>query len=218
MYTRYQNLWRVFVANNNIREEYDDVALVWFFKSIQNRYSSNTLFYGCLNSRSIYKFIDDLKGLPRLHKFLTNQTKLYFTTKSNTFNAVEIDKILKTLWEDDKAKSTLQGVAIVFLYNGLLRGTKVSMITVKDVSIATVGLQHQIEVTFFHKRKRRNEGYQFFIASKFYLMFSRYVGEICQEWVAAGRHQILKKWNKFAKKRIQNTSNNNINNLHVVAC
>ena len=41
--TRYQNLCRAFVANNNIKEKYDDVALVRFLKSIQYRYSANTL-------------------------------------------------------------------------------------------------------------------------------------------------------------------------------
>ena len=69
--------------------------------------------------------------------------------------------------EDDKPKSTLQEVAITLLYYGLLRGTKVSMITVKDVSITAVGSH-----IFFHNRKRRNEGFQFFIPSKFYPMFS----------------------------------------------
>ena len=42
MYTRYQNLWTAFVANNNIATEYDDVALVKFFKDTQGRY----LHYG----------------------------------------------------------------------------------------------------------------------------------------------------------------------------
>ena len=60
MYTRYQNLWTAFVANNNIENEHDDVALVRFFKSIQSRYSPNTLWviYGCLNSRFIDNYGD----------------------------------------------------------------------------------------------------------------------------------------------------------------
>ena len=105
--------------------------------------------------------------------------QLYVTTKSKIFNTNEINKILMILQEDGKPKSTLQGVAIACLYYGLLRGTKVSMITVKDVSITTVASQHQIEVMFLHNRKRRIIGLQFFIPRKFYPMFSRYVGEIC---------------------------------------
>ena len=34
IYTQYSNLWTSFVANNNISNEYYDVVLVRFFKSI----------------------------------------------------------------------------------------------------------------------------------------------------------------------------------------
>ena len=44
MYTPYQNLWTTFVANNNIVNEHDDVALVRFFQNIQGRYSPNTIW------------------------------------------------------------------------------------------------------------------------------------------------------------------------------
>ena len=66
IYTRYENIWRAFVLYNNIMEGYDDVALVRFFKSIQSRYSPNTLWvvYSCLNSRLINEFGVNLKGLP----------------------------------------------------------------------------------------------------------------------------------------------------------
>ena len=76
MYTRYQNLWTAYVANNNIENEFDDVALVKFFRSIQGRYSPNTLWvvYSCLNSRFIDEYGVNLKGLPRLHKYLKQQT------------------------------------------------------------------------------------------------------------------------------------------------
>ena len=33
MCIRYQNLWTAFVANNNVENEYDDVALVRFLKA-----------------------------------------------------------------------------------------------------------------------------------------------------------------------------------------
>ena len=33
----YWNLWRAFVANNNIQKEHEDLALVRFFQSIQHR-------------------------------------------------------------------------------------------------------------------------------------------------------------------------------------
>ena len=43
MYTRYQNLWSTFVANNNMENEYDQLMLVKFFESINSSYSANTL-------------------------------------------------------------------------------------------------------------------------------------------------------------------------------
>ena len=95
---QYQNLWTSFVANNDISKEYDDVALVRFFKIIQGRYSPITLWviYSCLNSRIINNYGVNLKDLPRLHKYFKQQTKLYVKTKSKTFSAKKIDTILMT--------------------------------------------------------------------------------------------------------------------------
>ena len=120
MYTKYQNLWTSF---NNISNEYDDFALVRFFRSIQGRYSPNTLWvvYSCLNSRFINNYGVNLKGLPRLHKYLKQQTQLYVATKSKTFSAKEIDTILVTLQEINDPKATLQGLAVALLYYGLLK-------------------------------------------------------------------------------------------------
>ena len=103
MNMRYQNLWTAFVANNDIVNEYDDVALVRFFQSIQGRYSPNTLWviYSCLNSRFIDNYGVNLKGLPRFHKYLKQQTLLYVATKSNTLSAKERDTIL-TYVQDKK--------------------------------------------------------------------------------------------------------------------
>ena len=118
MYTQYQNLWTSFVANNSIDNEHDDVALVRFFQSIDGRDSPNIqwVIYSCLNSRFIDNYGVNLKGLPRLHKYLKQQTQLYVATKSKTFSAKEIDMILIYLQEKNEPK------AIELLYYGLLRG------------------------------------------------------------------------------------------------
>ena len=92
--------------------------------------------------------------------------QLCVATKFKTFNATEIDTIPMMLQGDNKPKSTLKGVAIALLYSGLLRGFKVAMTKVEDVNINTVGSQNQIEITFLHNCKQRNEGFQFFIPSK----------------------------------------------------
>ena len=64
MYTCYQNLWTAFVANNNIVNEHDDVALVRFFQSIQGRYSPNS------------RFTNTMECLPSLHKYLEQQMQI----------------------------------------------------------------------------------------------------------------------------------------------
>ena len=46
-------------------------------------------------------------------------------------------------------------------------------------------------------------------------MFARYSEEICQDTVAAGNLQFLKNWNKIGKRRVQNTSKNTANMLHI---
>ena len=108
MYMQYQNLWTSFVENNNINNEYDDVALTRFFKSIQGRYSPNTLWvvYSCWNSRFIDNYRVKLKGLSRLHKYLKQQTQLYVATKYKTFSKKEIDTILITFKEKNEPKAT----------------------------------------------------------------------------------------------------------------
>ena len=118
MYTWYQNLWTAFVANNNIENEHDDVALVRFFQSIHGRYSTNSLWeiYSCLNSRFIDNYGVNLKGLPRLHKYIKQQTQLYVATKFKTFSTKAIETILIYLQEKNESKETLQGFAIGLLY------------------------------------------------------------------------------------------------------
>ena len=219
MYTCYQNLWTTFVANNNIENKYD-IALVRFFQNIQGRYSPNTLWviYSCLNSRFIDNYRVNLKSLHRLHKYLKQQTQLYVATKSKTFSTKEIDTILMYLQDKKEPKETLQGVAIALLYFGLLRSTEVQMIQMDDVKVEDLGSKKVIEVTFKHERKQRNEGFQYYIPSKFFPMFGRYSEEICKDTVASGNLQFLKNWNKIGRRRVQNTGKNNINILHIAAC
>ena len=108
MYTCYQNLWTAFVANNNIENEYDDVALLRFFQSIQERYSQNTLWviYSCINSRFIDNYGVNMKGLLSLHKYIKQQTQLDVATKSKTFSTKEIETILMYLQDKNESKET----------------------------------------------------------------------------------------------------------------
>ena len=220
MYTRYQNLWTEFVAKNNVLDEYNDIELVKIFKLIKPRYSPNTLWviYSCLNARFIDLYGLNLKGLPRLHKYLKQQTQLYVAKKSKTFTAEEIDQVLLTLQAPDQPRETLQGVAIALLYYGLLRANEVRLITVFDVKLHSEPTKKEIEVTFTHPRKRKNEGFAFYVPAKFYPMFRSYIQELCEDTIEAGKTQFLKNWSRLGNRRIQNTGKNTVNGLHSVAC
>ena len=208
------------MANNNISNEYDDVVLVRFFKSIHCRYSPKTLWVinSCLKSRFIDNFGVNLKGLLKLHEYLKQQMQLYVATKSKTFRTKEIYPILTSFQEKNEIKATLLGVAIALLYYSLLRATEVQIIQMEYVQVENISSQRIIEVMFKHEHKLRNEGFQYYIPSKFYPMFARYLEGICQDIVAAGNLQFLKNWNKVGKRRVQNTSKKNVNIVHVVIC
>ena len=92
------------------------------------------------------------------------------------------------------------------------------MIQMDNVNVESIGSWNVIEVTFKHKRKWRNEGFQYYISSKFYSMFARYLEKIFQDTVAAGNLQFLKEWNKIGKRRVKNTSKINVNIFLFAVC
>ena len=118
MYQRYQNLWTSFCEKNNVKEEYDDVGLITFFKLIEPTYKPNILWviYSCINGRFINEYGKNLKHLPRLHKHLKQVTQLYVATKSATFTPKEIHNVLYTMQDSSDKKMTLCGVAIAILF------------------------------------------------------------------------------------------------------
>ena len=74
-------------------------------------------------------------------------------------------------------------------------GNSGANIQMDDVKVEIIGSWKVIEVTFKYKHKQRNEEFQYYISSKFFLMFVRYLEDICQDTLAAGNLQFLKKWN-----------------------
>ena len=109
-------------------------------------------------------------------------------------------------------------MAIALLYFGLLRIAEVHMVEVDDVKVEKRGLHDIIEVTFKHERKRRNEGFKYYVPSKYAPMFSRYLSELCQDTIDKGKLQFLKNWNKMGKRRVQNTGKNSVNILYHAGC
>ena len=93
--------------------------------------------------------------------------QLYVATTSKTFGAKEIDAILISLQEKNKPRETLEEVVISLLSFGLLKATEVQMIQMHDVKVEIIASQKVFEVPFKLERKGRNEGFQYYIPSKF---------------------------------------------------
>ena len=92
------------------------------------------------------------------------------------------------------------------------------MIEMEHVKIETTGTRRIIEVTFKHEHKQINEGFVYYVPSKFYPLFSRYLKEVYEDTVVARNVQFLKNWNQIGKRRVQNTGKNNVNILQVATC
>ena len=182
MYTRYQNLWTDFCAKNNVRDEYNDVALVSFFEGLKGRYDPSTkwVIFSCINSRMIDIYCVNLKGLPRLHKYIKMQTQLYVAKKSKTFDAKQIHHILTVLKDSDEPKKTPSCGHSTIVLQPFVKN-KVKKLTVDNVTIKLD--PKEIEVTFYHARKRRNEGLTFNVLVTFYNMFVKYVKQLCTDAV-----------------------------------
>ena len=213
-------MWRTYVAKEQIENEFNDICLVKFFNQIKERYSPNTIWviYSCINADFIDRFGINLNGLPRLKKFLKNQASKYVAKKSATFSPEEIEKILLHLQENISPKNTLHGVGISLLYFGLLRANEVREIVVTDVTLLKNEANPRVEVAFAHDRKKRNNGFKFYVAGQYMSMYDRYLKELCPKTIKAGKVQFLKNWNKKGNRRIQNTGKGVVNDLHKVAC
>ena len=109
-----------------------------------------------------------------------------------------------------------QGVAIALLYYSLLWMNEVKKFTIDNIIIKSD--PKDIEVTFYHTIKKRNEGFMFNVPLTFYDMFVKYVKQLCPNAVKQGMRQFLKNWNSCVKHRIQKMGRNNLNILQEAAC
>ena len=123
-----------------------------------------------------------------------------------------------TLQENKGPKATLQGDAVALIYYGLLKATEVQMLEMEDIKVEAIGVCKINEVTLKYEHKQRNEGFAYYVPSKFFPIFPRYLNEIYQDTLAAGNVQFLKNWNEIGKRWVQNTGKNNVNVLNLAAC
>ena len=219
MYQRYQNLWHDYVRHKKIKDEFNDVGLTAFFKSIKSKYAASTLWviYSCINSYMIDTYGCTMKSLARLNKYLKTETSDYVVKKSKTFSAEQIHEVIRQcMCSTNDPKKTLIGICIAIMYYGLLRMNEAYLIQVEDVRIVGERDDKKIQVTFDHKRKRKNEGFTYYVPSVYLPLFQRYMTELQTKNVKT--KCFLRNWNVKARKRIQKSGENLVKNLHKDAC
>ena len=205
MYERYQNLWHDYIKKERVSvgQEYNDVKLVGFFQQISKKYAPSTLWviYSCLNSYFINMKGVNLKALPRLTKFLKNVTHTYVSKKSKVFSPKQIHQVLSYCQDSLDPKDTLMGVTVSLMYYGLLRCVDVLNLKCSDVEMT---VSDRVEVSFNHARKRKNDGFTFYIPKIYSKLYIRYFKELRQSGTKRDT-RFLKNYNTKAKTRTINT-------------
>ena len=152
-------MWRTVIAKEQMKNEYNDTKLPNFFDQIKDRYSPNTIWViiPFITAAFIHRYRVNLKGLPRLKKFLKHQASKYVAKNLDTFRSEEVEKILNYLPERKTPKNTLYGVAIALLYFGLLWASEVCDVHFKDVRLSKENDGKKIKVTFTYYSERRKK-------------------------------------------------------------
>ena len=218
MYTRYQNLWHKYIKEEgvSVENEYNDVKLVGFFQKISRKYAPSTLWviYSCLNSYFINMKGENLKNLPRLTKYLKNVTHTYVSKKSKVFSPKQIHRVLIHCQDSQDPKETLMGVTVSLMYYGLLRCVDVLNVRMCDVEMT---VSDSVEVSFKHARKRRNEGFTFYVPKIYSKLFIRYFKELRRSG-APKNDRFLKNYNTKAQTRTVYTGRNMVGSFVKAMC
>ena len=220
MYQRYQELWFVYrdsmIVSPSLRNEYNDVLLRSFFKTMRKKYSPSTLWvlFSCVNRYFVDQYGVKLNSLPRLKAYLKVVTQKYVTKKSKTFDSEQMHAIFSYGMQHKEDKKIFNAcIGMMLMYYGLLRICDVKKITKQDVSL---NADNKYEVRFEHARKRKNEGFTFIIPSIYTDYLDTYISELDPRDKVS--QQFLKNWNCRSQCRIQNTGRNTISQYCKVAC
>ena len=215
MYGRYQRQWMEHRDSIGLQDEYKDTELVRFFKGRRAKYAPSTLWviYACLNAYFIEEYGKNLNNLPRLTRYLKSQTHLYVTKKSRTFTPEQIHEVLMHDLNSKNPRDTIMGVIVSILYYGLLRSSECMDITVGDVEVQWDG---KVEITFNHPRKRRNEGFKYWVPAVYEDLYHLYMSQLKNKSDKSSR--FLKNYNKRSKKRVQNCGRNTVNSAVSHCC
>ena len=123
MYTRYQNLWMMFVAKKNVKKWIQ----IHETSQIILRVKAHTLTKHHMGGIFLHQF--NLHWRIRLRPWRStpfkNYMNKYVAKKSDTFRPEEIHQVLKIPQDEPTTKATLSFVAIALLYIGLLSNSEV---------------------------------------------------------------------------------------------
>ena len=114
--------------------------------------------------------------------------------------------------ETNNPKLILYGVCVAVMYYGLLRMNKAFLIKVEDVRIVGEEDFKKIKINFDCQRKRKTNGFTYYIPSIYLLIIQKYMSELQTKNVRT--KCFLQNWNVKARKRIQKSGENLVKNLH----
>ena len=120
------------------------------------------------------------------------------------------------LSDNNNPKETLYGVCIAVMYYGLLRMAEAYLVQVKDVRIVGEEDYKKVQINFEYQRKRKNNGFTYYIPSIYLPLFRQYMSELQTKKVKTTC--FFQNWNVKARKRIQKSGENLVKNLHKYAC
>ena len=136
------------------------------FQSIKRKYSQSTLLviYSCINSD---KFGANLKNLILLTKYINTETLHYVAKKFKSFLAEQIHKVIAHCMdtETNNPKLMVYSVCIAIMYYGLLRMNEAFLIKVEYATIVVEEDFKKIQINFDYQRKRKNNGFTYYIPS-----------------------------------------------------
>ena len=155
----------------------------------------------------------NLKTFPRLTRYLKQQTHQYVAKKSATFTPQQMETYLMICQTSSDPGYTLRGVISAMLYYGLMRCTEILYVEMQDVAQEEDG---RVCVRFHHGRKRKNEGFTYWIPSRYRELFKRYIEEVRDDSDVSSR--FLKNHNKAGSYRVQNCGRGSVNDTVKHVC
>ena len=161
--------------------------------------------YAGLNNWTKKRYRINLNTYSNLRTMMTNLTRRHIPKKSSTLTSSQFETLVDHLetdsHENENHDATIQLVAALLLWYGLLRGNEVFMIDMQDVVLDNAN--RTIHIHFSKPTKTRTSSFSFQIPSRFFNTFYCYKNEI-REGISPST-RFLKNWSEMYRCRYTNT-------------